>query len=142
MDRLFCSDDGLCIFVRRRTNRHATGYQWSLQLGGQVTNTYGFVGTGKQLEEFLFIDGVNEKGLTIAELYFSNEAVYCEYTAEKINLAPHELLHWVLGNVADIPDLYQKNQQDQSSTDRNGATRYHSPIAFYCNGYYRKMCCH
>ena len=29
----FCSDDGLCIFVRRRTNRHATGYQWSLQLG-------------------------------------------------------------------------------------------------------------
>lgn len=84
------------------------GYQWSLQLGRQVTNTYGFVGTGKQLEEFLFIDGVNEKGLTIAELYFSNEAVYCEYTAEKINLAPHELLHWVLGNVADIPDLYQK----------------------------------
>lgn len=76
---------------------------------GQVTNTYGFVGTGKQLEEFLFIDGVNEKGLTIAELYFSNEAVYCEYTAEKINLAPHELLHWVLGNVADIPDLYQKS---------------------------------
>ncbi|MFQ7654661.1 MAG: linear amide C-N hydrolase [Enterococcus gallinarum] len=59
------------------------GYQWSLQLGGQVTNTYGFVGTGKQLEEFLFIDGVNEKGLTIAELYFSNEAVYCEYTARK-----------------------------------------------------------
>jgi penicillin V acylase-like amidase (Ntn superfamily) len=84
------------------------GYQWSLQLGGQVTNHYGFVGMGKQLEEFLFIDGVNEKGLAIAELYFSNEAIYCEYTGEKMNLAPHELVHWVLGNVADIPDLYQK----------------------------------
>jgi penicillin V acylase-like amidase (Ntn superfamily) len=88
-------------------------YEWSLQLGGKVTNAYGFIGTGKQMAEYLFIDGLNEKGLAVGELYFANEAIYQEYTSGKLNLAPHELIFWLLGNIADIPDLYQKIDQIQ-----------------------------
>lgn len=84
-------------------------YEWQLQLGGSLTTTFGFVGTGKQMEEYVFIDGVNEKGLAVAELYFANEAVYSEHLEKgQLNLAPHEFIMWILGHVESIPDLRHK----------------------------------
>lgn len=81
-------------------------YSWERQLGGTETVRYGFMGTGRKLADYLFADGVNEKGLAIAELYYPNEAIYLPATVEnKINLAPHELILWVLGEISSIEEL-------------------------------------
>lgn len=81
-------------------------YSWERQLGGTETVRYGFVGTGRKLADYLFADGVNEKGLAIAELYYPNEAIYLPTSVKnKINLAPHELILWILGEISSIEEL-------------------------------------
>lgn len=73
----------------------------------EFLNKYGFVGSGKNLNGNYFVaDGVNEKGLSVAELYLPGEAVYHnEKVNEKINLAPHEFIVWLLGNFESIDEL-------------------------------------
>lgn len=67
---------------------------------------YAFLGGGSKLDEYLFADGVNEKGISICALYFSDYAKYCNSTKESaINLAPHEIVTWVLGNIGSISEL-------------------------------------
>ncbi|MBK0084447.1 choloylglycine hydrolase family protein [Lactococcus sp. S64] len=70
-------------------------------------NKYGFVGSGKNLDGSYFVaDGVNEKGLSAAELYLPGEAVYHDdKSSEKINLASHEFIIWLLGNFESIEEL-------------------------------------
>lgn len=81
-------------------------HKWQLQLGGEHVIKYGFVGTGRKLDEYFFADGVNEKGVAVAELYFLNEAKYSnEARKDKINLAPHELIMWILGEIESIEEL-------------------------------------
>ena len=81
-------------------------YTWKKENGGEVTSHYGFVGTGRELEGYFFADGMNEHGLSVAELYHLNEATYHDTTeAGKINLAPYEFIMWVLGENKSITDL-------------------------------------
>ncbi|MHC5229020.1 choloylglycine hydrolase family protein [Enterococcus sp. LJL99] len=84
-------------------------YERSCYFGGIERTCYGFVGTGRKLDDFLFADGVNEAGLAIAELYYPYEAEYqTKEIAGKINLAPHEFIMWVLGQIGSIEELRQK----------------------------------
>ncbi|WP_432228222.1 choloylglycine hydrolase family protein [Enterococcus faecalis] len=84
-------------------------YLWKNQLGEKFKTKYGFVGTGRKLTEFILADGINEKGLAIAELYFSNEAKYFQQSKKNyINFAPHELIFWILGEIATIEELEVK----------------------------------
>lgn len=84
-------------------------YSFTTDLGKQLTFPLGFVGTGRKLNSYLFADGVNEKGLAIAELYFPTEASYLEKAApEKLTLAPHEFIMWVLGTVSSIEELKKR----------------------------------
>ncbi|ANK60193.1 penicillin acylase [Loigolactobacillus backii] len=72
------------------------------------TTNYGFVGAGRNLNGYILVDGVNEKGVGAAALYF-NESVYADQPQNgATNLASHEVLNWILGNVASIPDLKKK----------------------------------
>lgn len=81
-------------------------YSFTTDLGETLTFPFGFVGTGRKLDSYLFADGVNEKGLAIAELYFPTEANYTAIAeAGKIPLAPHEFIMWVLGNISSIEEL-------------------------------------
>lgn len=74
--------------------------------------TYGFVGAGRNLGHYIFVDGVNEKGLSAAALYFSGEATYAKTAkTNRVNLAPHEVLNWLLGNASDCEDLGRKVDQ-------------------------------
>lgn len=69
---------------------------------------YGFVGAGRNLNGYILVDGVNEKGVGAAALYF-NESVYAEQPQNgAINIASHEVLNWILGNVSSIADLKEK----------------------------------
>lgn len=74
--------------------------------GGRLTTKYAFIGTGKKLNNYLVADGMNERGVAIAELYFPNEAVYSEQIdSERLNLAPHEFIMWLLGEIGSIKEL-------------------------------------
>lgn len=81
-------------------------YQWQPILAPMQTTRYGFVGTGRRLETYYVADGMNEAGLTVAELYFLHEAHYHDTPAEgKFNLAPQELIMWLLGEIKNIAEL-------------------------------------
>lgn len=77
-----------------------------LELGGEMENRYGYVGTVRKLNTYFFADGINERGLAIAELYFPNEAEYVKQPIDnKVNLAPHEFMTWSLGQFGSLEEL-------------------------------------
>ncbi|MGM0214538.1 choloylglycine hydrolase family protein [Enterococcus sp. AZ109] len=83
-------------------------YTWRREQEDQST-TYGFIGTGRNLGEYFLAEGVNEKGLAVAELYFLDEAqYYAEPQAGKVNLAPHEFIMWLLGQIESISELRER----------------------------------
>lgn len=55
----------------------------------------------------LFYDAVNEKGLAMAALNFPLSAVYQPPKQDKVNLAPFELMGWVLGQCATLAQARQ-----------------------------------
>ena len=59
----------------------------------------------------LYYEATNERGLSMAGLHFPESAVYHPKTAEKDNLAPFELIPWILGQcdtVAQAKKLLQR----------------------------------
>ena len=70
----------------------------------------------------LFYDAVNEKGLAMAGLNFPGYAIYRETVDEKENIAPFELIPWVLGqcgSVTEARELLERTnliQEDFSTT--------------------------
>jgi choloylglycine hydrolase len=68
---------------------------------------YAYIGAGGELNSLYFVtDGVNEHGLSAAELYLPGEECYQEEVVEgKLNLAPHEFLMWILGNCKSIEEV-------------------------------------
>lgn len=83
-------------------------YEWrsGADQKGHKTNS-GFIGAGRLLGDSYFVaDGVNEYGISVAELYLPGEAKYQEQAdSSKLNLAPHEVILWMLGNLTSIADL-------------------------------------
>ncbi|MFC6181777.1 choloylglycine hydrolase family protein [Lactiplantibacillus daowaiensis] len=78
----------------------------SVTTAAEFDTPYSFVGTGRNLNGYIFVDGVNEYGVSAAALYFSGQAHYpTEPVAGKLNLAPHEVLMWLLGNVKSAQEL-------------------------------------
>ncbi|MGG5330652.1 choloylglycine hydrolase family protein [Enterococcus sp. AZ163] len=73
----------------------------------QRVNTLGFLGTGRETGgTYLVSDGVNERGISIAELYLPGEAVYQSSAKPgKINLCPQEFIMWVLGTIESLEEL-------------------------------------
>ncbi|MBV7392289.1 choloylglycine hydrolase family protein [Enterococcus sp. ALS3] len=81
-------------------------YKWQSVFSKDQKTKYGCVGTGRKIDEYVLADGVNEKGLAIAELYYPNEASYSSIPApNKLNFAPHEFILWVLGEIESINEL-------------------------------------
>ncbi|MDA9472477.1 choloylglycine hydrolase family protein [Enterococcus sp. 5H] len=83
-------------------------YKWeSVADNKKHKSDYGFIGAGRLLGEGYFVaDGVNEHGLSVAELYLPGEAKYQDYTeSNSINLAPHEVILWLLGNMTSVEDV-------------------------------------
>lgn len=70
---------------------------------------YSFVGTGRNLNGYVLIDGVNEYGVSAAALYFAGQAHYNDQPTDgAINLAPHDVLMWILGNVKSTAELGER----------------------------------
>lgn len=59
---------------------------------------YGIIGIGIISDNFpLYYDATNEEGLSIAGLNFPDNAFYCRPASGKNNIAPYELIPWILG---------------------------------------------
>lgn len=52
----------------------------------------------------LYYDGFNEKGVAVAGLNFPNHTDYKEFAEEKDNIAPFELIPWILGQCASVQE--------------------------------------
>lgn len=59
----------------------------------------------------LFYDGMNEKGLAMAALNFPLSAVYHQAKEGTCNLAPFELIPWVLGQCSTVTQVRQLLEQ-------------------------------
>ncbi len=67
---------------------------------------YAMMGIGRDLGTYLFADGLNEAGLACASLYFPGYATYREaISPDCINLAPHEIVGWLLTNFATLEEV-------------------------------------
>lgn len=106
-------------------------YPFLLDFGGELVNRYGYLGMGRKLDKFIFADGVNEKGVAIAELYFPREAQYAqERNQSKINLAPHEFISWVLGEIGSVIELKQRINEVSIMESENSLLEIVLPLHF------------
>jgi len=66
---------------------------------------YGFIGMAHMADgQPLYYDGMNEAGLGIAGLNFPGNAVYHPVRAGMDNIAPFELIPWILGRCANMDE--------------------------------------
>ncbi len=87
----------VCVMPRRfpLTFREVNGLQ----------NHYAMIGMATVVEGLpLFYDAVNEHGLAIAGLNFPGNAYYAPCAESKQNIAPFELIPWVLGQCKTIQE--------------------------------------
>ena len=69
----------------------------------EIKNHYAMIGMAFVTDEYpLYYDATNEKGLSMAGLNFPGNAEYKPYCALKDNVAPFELIPWVLGQCATV----------------------------------------
>lgn len=67
---------------------------------------YAMIGMAYVVEQYpLYYDAINEKGLSIAGLNFSGNAVYKPVQAGKNNIAPFELIPWILGQCVSVKEV-------------------------------------
>ncbi|MDN6205895.1 MAG: choloylglycine hydrolase family protein, partial [Staphylococcus simulans] len=81
-------------------------YQWETTYGQTFTFDYGFVGSAMKIDDVMFADGINEKGISIAILNNNGFATYKPAPASHhINLGPESFIMWLLGTNASISHL-------------------------------------
>ncbi|MFH4909910.1 choloylglycine hydrolase family protein [Staphylococcus cohnii] len=86
-------------------------YYWESRVEYKGETLYGFVGSGSDMEGFLFGDGVNEHGIGVSVQYFRGYASYANETkAGYMNIAQNEVINWILGYNKNIADLIKNAQ--------------------------------
>lgn len=85
------------------------GYLWHSSIGKQSVEAKNkFIGTGQNFGEVIFADGVNEKGLGVAALYFQGFAEYDSVISpEKTTIGSTEVVAYLLGECSSITDVIQ-----------------------------------
>ncbi len=77
----------------------------SLRREKPFSTQYAIIGMGIQREKFpLYYDAVNAAGLAMAGLNFPRSAQYFEEKQGKLNLAPFELLPYILGQCKNVDE--------------------------------------
>lgn len=84
-------------------------YEWINSLNNsKIYNKYKFIATGQDIGKIVFVDGMNEKGLAVAALYFQGFA-YFNTLSEKRNshtpIGTIELVGFLLGNCSNIEEV-------------------------------------
>ena len=73
-----------------------------------LKNHYAIIGTAMVMDDYPFYyEATNEKGLSIAGLNFPGNAYYGQVTDGKYNIAPYELIPFLLGQCKNIYEVKQ-----------------------------------
>ncbi len=114
----------MCTAINYKTNDHYFGrnLDWMYSYGERVTITprnyafkfkekdvieshYAIIGMALVRDGYpLYFDATNEVGLSMAGLNFPDNAVYCNRQNEMDNIAPYELIPWVLSQCRTVSD--------------------------------------
>ncbi|WP_261809655.1 linear amide C-N hydrolase [Levilactobacillus humaensis] len=97
-------------------------HHWQPAVGPIRTSQYAILGGGRRASDwhaYLLGDGVNEAGLSCAELYLPGAATYADQPAVgQVNLGPQDFITWVLGEhttlaevIADLPRVTLLNRR-------------------------------
>lgn len=81
-------------------------YLWNSHITPTYNSKYSIIGVGQSKEEFKLADGMNEKGLGIAALYFPGYA-YFDSTRDlsKIPISSVEVVTYLLSNCATVKEV-------------------------------------
>lgn len=76
---------------------------------GEMRRHYAMIGMAKVVDDYpLYYDATNEKGLSMAGLLFAGNADYKSVNTKKNNIAPFELIPWLLGQCATVEEVRRK----------------------------------
>lgn len=85
------------------TPRH---FPLSFRFRRSMQEHYAIIGAAYVADGYpLYFDGMNEKGIGMAGLAFVGNAVYHNVQEGKDNVAPYELIPWVLSQCADMEEV-------------------------------------
>ena len=74
--------------------------------GKEIENHFAIIGIATVIDDYpLYYDAVNEKGLSIAGLNFPDNAHYFPVSDGKENLAPFELIPWMLSQFSSVGEV-------------------------------------
>jgi choloylglycine hydrolase len=88
------------------------GYTFSYRKAKAPERQFAMIGMATVTENYpLYYDATNEKGLSMAGLNFPGNAVYLEEMPQKLNLAPFELIPYVLSSCENLQEAKQLLQR-------------------------------
>ena len=80
-------------------------YPFKYRCGLQIEEHYSMIGMATMCEGYpLYYEATNECGLSMAGLNFPGIATYLPKCAEKDNIAPFELIPWILGQCSNVTE--------------------------------------
>ncbi|GEO69387.1 linear amide C-N hydrolase [Levilactobacillus acidifarinae] len=107
-------------------------YRWMTALQTRRMTRYALLGGGRLAVDrpaYLMADGINERGLTCAELYLPGATTYAdEPLAGKVNLTPQDFINWALGEHATLAEIVADLPQVRLVSRRWGNDRYVYPF--------------
>ena len=81
-------------------------YEINMRCEKPIASHYAMIGMACAVDGFpLYYEATNEAGLSMAGLNFPENAVYCRFAEKKDNVAPYELIPWILGQCACIDEV-------------------------------------
>lgn len=80
-------------------------YPFLFRNGKQLDHHYALIGMATVADGYpLYYEATNEVGLSLAGLNFPDNAVYFSENSSKSNIAPFEVIPWILGQCATVRD--------------------------------------
>lgn len=81
-------------------------YDFRLKNGTNFKTLYSMIGISSVVQDYpLYAEAANEKGLAMAGLHFPQNARFFEPKDSKTNLAPYELIPYLLGRYASVSEI-------------------------------------
>lgn len=109
-------------------------FRLNFRMSDPIVKHYAMIGMGIEENGYpLFFDATNEKGLSMAGLNFPGNACYYKKEVDCHNVAPFELISWILSqceNIRQATDLLkQTNVVDLSFSDQLPSSPLHWLVA-------------
>lgn len=81
-------------------------YKFNLKNGTSISSKYSMIGMATVVSNYpLYAEATNEKGLSMAGLYFPKNACFFKEEDNKLNLTPYELIPYFLGLYSSISEI-------------------------------------